>query len=40
MIRPLDRVEVRINQQKLFRGAIFEDDGTLFLSSLDSVNNP
>ncbi|MCP8462742.1 FliM/FliN family flagellar motor switch protein [Pseudomonas sp. ZM23] len=40
LIRPLDRVEVRINQQKLFRGAIFEDDGTLFLSSLESVKNP
>jgi len=31
---------VRVNQQKLFRGAIFEDDGTLFLSSLESVKNP
>ncbi|WP_447744372.1 FliM/FliN family flagellar motor switch protein [Pseudomonas nicosulfuronedens] len=39
-IRPLERVEVRVNQQKLFRGAIFEDDGTLFLSSLESVKTP
>jgi flagellar motor switch protein FliM len=28
---------VMINQQKLFRGAIFEDGGSLFLTSLDSV---
>ncbi len=37
MLRPLDRYEVRINQQKLFRGTIFED-GALFLTSLESVN--
>lgn len=38
MLRPLDRYEVRINQQKLFRGTIFEEDGALFLTSLESVN--
>lgn len=39
MVRPLDRYEIRINQQKLFRGAIFEDDGALYLTSLESVNS-
>lgn len=39
MLRPLDRYEVRINQQKLFRGTIFEEDGALFLTSLESVNS-
>jgi flagellar motor switch protein FliM len=38
MLRPLDRYEVRINQQKLYRGTIFEEDGALFLTSLESVN--
>ncbi|MGE4408283.1 FliM/FliN family flagellar motor switch protein [Pseudomonas sp.] len=38
MLRPLERYEVRINQQKLFRGTIFEEDGALFLTSLESVN--
>jgi flagellar motor switch protein FliM len=38
MLRPLDRYEVRINQQKLFRSTIFEEDGALFLTSLESVN--
>ncbi|GAB6390385.1 FliM/FliN family flagellar motor switch protein [Stutzerimonas marianensis] len=37
MVRPLDRYEVRINQQKLFRGTVFEEDGALFLTSLESV---
>ena len=40
MVRLLERTEVRINQQKLFRGSIFEDDGSLFLTSLESVKNP
>ena len=39
LMRPLDRYEVRINQQKLFRGTIFEEDGALFLTSLESVNS-
>lgn len=38
MLRPLDRYEVRISQQKLYRGTIFEEDGALFLTSLESVN--
>lgn len=37
MVRLLDRCEVHIKQQKLFHGAISEDDGSLFLTSLDSV---
>lgn len=40
MVRLLERTEVRINQQRLFRGTIFEDDGSLFLTSLESVKNP
>jgi len=40
LIRPLDRYEVRINQQKLFRGTIFEEDGALFLTSLESTTSP
>jgi flagellar motor switch protein FliM len=40
MVRLQERVEVRINQQKLFRGTIFEEDGGLFLTSLESVKNP
>jgi len=39
-VRLQERAEVRINQQKLFRGAIFEEDGALFLTSLESVKNP
>ncbi|WMI97626.1 FliM/FliN family flagellar motor switch protein [Pseudomonas chlororaphis subsp. aurantiaca] len=39
MVRLLDRCEVHIKQQKLFHGAISEDDGSLFLTSLDSVKN-
>jgi flagellar motor switch protein FliM len=39
MVRPLDRYEVRINQQKLFRGTVFEEDGALFLTSLESVQS-
>lgn len=39
MVRLLDRCEVHIKQQKLFYGAISEDDGTLFLTSLDSVKS-
>src|SRR5690606_14925781 len=32
-IRLQERSEVRINQQKLFRGTVFEEDGALFLTS-------
>lgn len=39
MVRPTERYEVMINQQKLFRGAIFEDDGALYLTSLESVKS-
>ena len=39
MVRLLERCEVHIKQQKLFHGAISEDDGALFLTSLDSVNS-
>ena len=39
LVRPLDRYEVRVNQQKLFRGTVFEEDGALFLTSLESVNS-
>lgn len=39
MVRPLDRYEVRINQQKLYRGTVFEEDGALFLTSLESVKS-
>ena len=39
MVRPLDRYEVRINQQKLFRGTVFEEDGALYLTSLESVKS-
>ncbi|MNJ70196.1 flagellar motor switch protein FliM [compost metagenome] len=35
-----DPVEVRVNQQRLFRGSIFEDNGSLFLTSLESVKTP
>lgn len=40
MMRLLERCDVQINQQKLFRGAIFEDDGSLLLTSLESVKTP
>jgi flagellar motor switch protein FliM len=36
-IRLLERCDVHINQQKLFRGNILEDDGSLLLTSLESV---
>ena len=39
-MRLLERCEVQINQQKLFRGVIFEEDGSLFLTSLESVKTP
>ncbi|TLX59169.1 hypothetical protein DN824_08680 [Stutzerimonas nosocomialis] len=39
MLRPLDRYDVRINGQKLFRGTVFEEDGGLFLTSLESVKS-
>src|SRR5690606_20428245 len=37
MVRLQERCDVMINQQKLFRGAIFEDGGSLLLTSLESV---
>jgi flagellar motor switch protein FliM len=37
MMRMRDRCDVEINQQKLFRGSLFEDDGALYLTSLESV---
>jgi flagellar motor switch protein FliM len=37
MIRLRERCDVEINQQKLFRGAIFEEDGSLLLTALESV---
>lgn len=40
MVRLLERCDVQINQQKLFRGAILEDDGSLLLTSLESVKTP
>lgn len=39
-VRLLDRCEVQVNQQKLFRGTLFEEDGGLFLTSLESVKSP
>lgn len=36
-IRMRERCDVEINQQKLYRGALFEDDGALFLTSLESL---
>lgn len=39
MVRLLDRCEVHIKQQKLFYGAVSEDGGSLFLTSLDSVKS-
>lgn len=32
-------VDVCINQHPLFRGSIFEESGSLFLTSLESVKN-
>lgn len=37
MARLLERCDVEVNQQKLFRGVIYEDDGALHLTSLESV---
>ncbi len=37
MMRMRERCDVEINQEKLFRGAMFADDGALFLTSLESV---
>lgn len=37
MVRLNERCDVAINQQKVFRGAVFEDNGALFLTSLESV---
>lgn len=37
MVRMPERCDVQIAQQKLFRGAIFENDGALCLTSLESV---
>lgn len=37
MVRLQERCEVMINQQKVFRGTVFEHDGALFLTSLESV---
>jgi flagellar motor switch protein FliM len=37
MMRMRERCDVEINQEKLFRGTLFEDDGALFLTSLESV---
>lgn len=37
MMRMRERCDVEINQEKLFRGVMFEDDGALFLTSLESV---
>jgi flagellar motor switch protein FliM len=37
MMRMRERCDVEINQQKLFRGALFEENGALFLTSLESV---
>lgn len=37
LVRLQERCDVMINQQKLFRGTIFENDGSLFLTSLESV---
>ena len=37
MVRLQERCDVMINRHKLFRGAIFEDGGSLLLTSLESV---
>ncbi|MFB4367830.1 MULTISPECIES: FliM/FliN family flagellar motor switch protein [unclassified Pseudomonas] len=39
-IRLAERCDIEINQQKLFRGTVFEEDGALFLTSLESVQTP
>lgn len=39
-IRLAERCDIEINQQKLFRGTVFEEDGALFLTSLESVQSP
>ncbi|CDF83859.1 FliM/FliN family flagellar motor C-terminal domain-containing protein [Pseudomonas sp. QL9] len=39
-VRMLERCDVQVNQQKLFRGSLFEEDGGLFLTSLESVTSP
>lgn len=40
MTRLREPVEVCINQHPLFRGSIFEESGSLYLTSLESVKNP
>lgn len=40
MVRLLERCEVHIKQQKLFHATLAEDDGALYLTSLDSVKSP
>ena len=40
MVRLLERCEVHIKQQKLFYATLAEDDGALYLTSLDSVKSP
>ena len=40
MIRLNEPCEVRINQQKLFRGNVFEEDGALYLTALESAVTP
>lgn len=37
MIRLNEPCEVRINQHKLFRGNVFEEDGALYLTALESA---
>lgn len=39
MIRMQERCDVRIAQQRFFRGAVFEQDGALCLTSLESVKS-
>ncbi|HVL02396.1 MAG TPA: FliM/FliN family flagellar motor switch protein [Dongiaceae bacterium] len=36
-MRMRERCDVEISQQKLFRGFLYEDDGALYLTSLESV---
>lgn len=40
MTRLNERCDVLIDDQKLFRGAIYDDDGSLCLTSLESVTTP
>ncbi|WP_434457204.1 FliM/FliN family flagellar motor switch protein [Stutzerimonas urumqiensis] len=40
LMRPLDRYEIRVAGQRLYRGTVFEEDGALFLTSLESVKTP